>query len=208
MFKFKLQKVNGKKIAFFDFDGTITTRDSLPEIIKFLKGRTAYYTGILLNMHWFIAYQINLISGDLLKEKILTYFFSGMPENIFQEQCDLFADRVLPGLIRPGAIAEMDRLRKEGFEMVIVSASAENWIRNFAKRLFLELIATRLEVKNGLVTGKIEGKNCKGEQKVICIREQWDLAVYEEIYIYGDTAADKPMMALATRSFYQPFRKA
>jgi hypothetical protein len=56
-------------------------------------------------MYWFMAYQINLISGDLLKEKILSYFFSGMPENIFQEQCDLFADRILPGLIRPGAIA-------------------------------------------------------------------------------------------------------
>ena len=141
--------MNGKKIAFFDFDGTITTKDSLLEIIKFLKGRTAYYTGILLNMHWFVARQINLISASLLKEKILSYFFSGLPEKVFQEQCDLFADRLLPGFIRKGAIAEMDRLRKEGFEMVIVSASAENWIRNFAKRLSLELIATKLEVKNG-----------------------------------------------------------
>jgi phosphatidylglycerophosphatase C len=200
--------VNGKKIAFFDFDGTITTKDSLPEIIKFLKGRTAYYMGISLNMHWFMACQFNLISGDQLKEKILSYFFSGIPENIFQEKCDLFADRVLPGLIRPGAIAEMDRLRKESFEMVVVSASAENWIRNFSKRLSLELIATKLEVKNGLITGKMEGRNCKGEQKVICIKERWDLSAYEEIYVYGDTPADKPMMALATRSFYKPFRKA
>jgi phosphatidylglycerophosphatase C len=200
--------VNGKKIAFFDFDGTITTKDSLPEIIKFLKGRTAYYTGILLNMHWFAAFQLNLLSGDLLKEKILSYFFSGMPENIFQEQCDGFADRILPGLIRPGAIAEVDRLRKEGFEIVVVSASAENWIRNFAKRLSLELIATKLQVKKGLITGKIEGKNCKGKQKVICIKGRWDLTAYDEIYVYGDSPADKPMMALATRSFYQPFRKA
>lgn len=199
--------MNEKKIAFFDFDGTITTRDSLPEIIKFLKGGTAYNTGILINMPWFMAYQFNLISAGRLKEKILSYFFSGIPENIFQEQCDLFADRVLPGLIRPGAVTEMDRLRQEGFEMVIVSASAENWIRKFARRLTLELIATRLQVKNGLITGKIEGKNCKGEQKVIYIKERWDLGSYDEIYVYGDSPADKPMMALATRSFYQPFRK-
>jgi phosphatidylglycerophosphatase C len=199
--------VNGKKIAFFDFDGTITTRDSMPEIIKFLKGRSAFYTGILMNMQWFIAYQINLISAGLLKEKILSYFFSGMPEHIFQEQCDLFADRKLPGLIRPDAIAEMDRLRKEGFEMVIVSASAENWIRNFAKRKSLQLIATKLQVKNGAITGKIEGKNCKGEQKVISIQEKWDLASFDKIYVYGDTPADKPMMALASQSFYKPFRK-
>jgi phosphatidylglycerophosphatase C len=200
--------VNGKKIAFFDFDGTITTKDSLTEIIKFIKGSIAFYTGILLNMHWFTAYWLHFISGDLLKEKILTYFFSGMPENIFQEQCDLFADRILPGEIRPGAIAEMDHLRQEGFEMVIVSASAENWIRTFAKKHSLELIATKLEVKNGLITGKIEGKNCKGGQKVVCIKGKWNLIVYEEVFVYGDSPADRPMMALATRSFYKPFRKA
>jgi phosphatidylglycerophosphatase C len=207
MFKFKLQKVNGKKIAFFDFDGTITTKDSLLEIIKFLKGRTAFYTGILLNIHWFMANQINLISAALLKEKILSYFFSGTPQDFFQEQCDLFSERHLPGFIRKGTIAEMDRLRLEGFEMVIVSASAENWIRGFANRLSLELIATKLEVKNGLITGKLEGKNCSGGEKVIRIKERWDLTGYEEIYVYGDTRADKPMMALATRSFYKPFRK-
>ena len=72
----------------------------------------------------------------------------------------------------------------------------------------LELIATKLQVKNGMITGKIEGKNCKGGQKVICIQERWDLGSFDEIYVYGDSSADKPMMALATRSFYQPFRKA
>jgi len=155
-----------------------------------------------------MAYKVNLISGDLLKEKVLTYFFSGIPEKNFQEQCDLFADRVLPDLIRPEAVTEMDRLRQEGFELVIVSASAENWIRKFAKRMSLELIATKLQVKNGVITGKIQGKNCKGGQKVICIQERWDLGSFDEIYVYGDSSADKPMMALATRSFYQPFRKA
>jgi len=146
--------------------------------------------------------------GWPVKGKSTFIFFSGTPENVFQEQCDLFAERDLPGFIRKEAIAEMDRLRKEGFELVIVSASAENWIRGFAKRLSLELIATILEVKNGLITGKLEGKNCSGEQKVIRIQERWDLTGYEEIYVYGDTPADKPMMALSTRSFYKPFRKA
>ena len=198
--------MNGKKIAFFDFDGTITTKDSLLEFIKFQKGSTAYYVGILLNMPWIIARRLFLISGTLLKEEILSYFFSGMPQNIFQEQCDLFVERKLPDLIRPGALSEMDRLRKEGFEIVVVSASAENWIRNFTEKLSLELIATKLEVKNGVMTGKIAGKNCKGEQKVICIRRRWDLAAYEIIYVYGDSSSDKPMMALATQSFYRPFR--
>jgi phosphatidylglycerophosphatase C len=200
--------VSGKKIAFFDFDGTITTKDTLPEIIKFQKGKTAFYIGFLLHAPWLIAYKLNLFPNDQAKQKILIYFFGGTPELDFQKKCDLFAERKLPGLIRPGALTEIERLRGLGFELVIISASARNWLTAWTSRLSLKLIATRLEVIKGLVTGRIAGKNCHGDQKVFCIREQWDLSEYEEIYVYGDSAGDKPMLALATKSFYKPFRTA
>ena len=76
----------------------------------------------------------------------------------------------------------------------------------WANHLSLKLIATRLEVKNGKITGGIEGRNCRGEQKVVCILEQWNLDEYNEIYAYGNSPDDKPMLALATKSFYKPFR--
>jgi HAD superfamily hydrolase (TIGR01490 family) len=200
--------VSEKKIAFFDFDGTITTKDTLLEVIKFQKGKIAFCTGFLLNTPWLIAYKLNLIPNDQAKQKILTYFFAGTAEWVFQEKCDLFADRKLPELIRPAALTEIEQLRTLGFEMVVISASAGNWIRNWTNRLSLKLIATKLEVKNGLITGGIEGKNCHGEQKVACIREQWNLSEYKEIFVYGDSSGDKPMLALATKSFYKPFRTA
>jgi phosphatidylglycerophosphatase C len=198
--------VSGKKIAFFDFDGTITTKDTLLEIIKFQKGKAAFYAGFLFNAHWLIAYKLKLIPNDRAKQKILSYFFSGMRETVFQEKCDLFADQELPSMIRPGAVTEMEKLLKNGFELVVVSASAGNWIRRWTDRLSIELIATRLEIKNGLITGKIDGRNCHGDQKAVCIKERWDLSEYEAVYAYGDSPGDKPMMALATQSFYKPFR--
>ncbi len=197
-----------KKIAFFDFDGTITTGDSLLELIKFIKGRRSFYAGFILNAQWVVAYKLNLISNDNAKQKILTYFFAGMQENYFQEKCDLFINLKLPGMIRAAAFAEMETLRKDGFEVVVVSASGENWIRKWCDRLSLELVATRLAVKNGLMTGKIEGKNCYGIQKVVCIMEKWNLSEYKEIYAYGDSPGDRPMLSLATKSFYKPFRTA
>ena len=108
----------------------------------------------------------------------------------------------------PDALRRSNQLRTNGFEIAVISASAENWIRNWSDRYRLKLIATKLEVKNGLITGRIEGRNCYGEQKVVCIREQWNLTEYEDIYVYGDTSGDKPMLALATKSFYKPFRTA
>ena len=198
--------MNVRKIAFFDFDGTITGKDTLLEIIKFQKGKAAFYCGFLLHGPWLVAYKLKLYPNDMVKQKILAYFFSGMSEAIFQKNCNLFAEIKLPGMIRPAAMAEIKRLSESGFEVVIVSASAGNWIRKWSDSLSLKLVSTRLEVKEGRLTGKIEGKNCYGDQKVVCIRERWNLTEYKEIYAYGDSSGDKPMLALATKSFYKPFR--
>jgi phosphoserine phosphatase len=59
-----------------------------------------------------------------------------------------------------------------------------------------------------VITGRIEGKNCHGEQKVIRIQEEYNLSDYQEIYAYGDSSGDKPMLGLATNSFYKPFRSS
>ena len=198
--------MSGKKIAFFDFDGTITTKDTLLEIIKFQKGKTSFYFGFILHTHWLIAYKLNWLSNNTAKQKILTYFFAGTAEGVFQEKCDLFAENIIPGLVRPGALSEINQLRSQGFEIVVVSASAGNWIRKWTNSFSLQLIATKLEVKNGLITGRIDGENNHGEQKTINIKQRWNLDEYAEIYAYGDSSGDKPMLDLATKSFYKPFR--
>jgi phosphatidylglycerophosphatase C len=198
--------VSRKKIAFFDFDGTITTKDTLLEIIKFQKGKTSFYFGFILNTHWLIAYKLNWLSNNTAKQKILTYFFAGTAEGVFQAKCDLFAENIIPGLVRPGALSEINQLRSKGFEIVVVSASAGNWIRKWTNSFSLQLIATKLEVKNGLITGRIDGENNHGEQKAMNIKQRWNLDEYAEIYAYGDSSGDKPMLDLATKSFYKPFR--
>ena len=46
------------------------------------------------------------------------------------------------------------------------------------------------------------------EEKVIRIQEEYNLSDYQEIYVYGDSPGDKPMLGLATKSFYKPFRSS
>jgi len=198
--------VSGRKIAFFDFDGTITRKDTLLEVIRFIKGKSAFYLGFILNSPWLLAYKLNMFPNDQVKQKILTWFFADMPEQVFQEKCDLFTEERLPELVRPGAMEEIRRLRSLGFDIVVISASAGNWIVKWSNSHALKLISSKLEVKNGLITGKLVGRNCYGEEKVVRILDQWDLKEYEEIYAYGDSAGDKPMLTLATKSFYKPFR--
>ncbi|MDR3697930.1 HAD family hydrolase [Mucilaginibacter sp.] len=195
-----------KKIAFFDFDGTITTRDTLFEVIKHHKGKMKFYTGLLLNAPYLIGFKIKLITNQYAKEKILEYFFKGMEFSKFQKICDDFATCALPSVVRPGAAAEIQKLKSSGFEVVIVSASAENWIKAWADEIGVQLIGSQLEIVDDRVTGKLKGNNCNGGEKVNRIRLAYDVSQYDEIYAFGDTKGDKPMLALAGKSFYKPFR--
>lgn len=194
-----------KDIAFFDFDGTITTKDTLLEFIKFSRGRFRFYVGFLLNAPYLIAYKLKIISNHSAKEKVLRFFFANTSIEDFKKYCNNFSATALPQLIRPKAMEEIKRLQKTNVIVVVVSASPENWIEDWANKNHLQLIASRLEVKKEKLTGKISGKNCHGDEKVCRIREVFNLSEYNVVAAYGDSKGDKPMLRLATNTYYKPF---
>ncbi len=195
-----------RRIAFFDFDGTITTKDTLLEIIKYHAGTSRYYLGFLLCSPYIIAWKLGLLPNYAAKERVMRFFFSNTPVEEFQRKCDAFANDVLPTLLRPKALDEIERLQQAGAEVVIVSASPGNWSQQWRTKLGLASLATRLQVKDNKLTGRFDGKNCHGEEKVCRIRDAYDLDAYDEVYSYGDSKGDKPMLGLATFAFYKPFR--
>jgi phosphatidylglycerophosphatase C len=195
-----------ERIAFFDFDGTITTRDTMLEFIKYYSGSLKFYAGFLITSPLIVAYKIGLIKKIIAKEKFLGFFFKGESLSQFESRCKAFSKEVLPSLIRPKAFKEIQQLKSAGVKVVIVSASAENWIRDWATENGVELMGTRLAVKDDKISGSFHGENCYGNEKVCRIKERYDLSNYNEIFCYGDTSGDKPMLQLATHSFYKPFR--
>jgi HAD superfamily hydrolase (TIGR01490 family) len=194
-----------KGIAFFDFDGTVTTKDTLLEFIKFAKGAPAFYGGFLYNIFYLLAYKIKVISNQEAKEKVLGYFFRGTEITDFDRMAIEFSKKKLPSVIRPKALQEILTLQNDNIDVVIVSASPENWIRHWCLEKNLILIASVLEIKNGKLTGKISGRNCHGQEKVRRILEKYSIEEYNEVYAYGDTKGDLPMLSLATKSYYKPF---
>ena len=193
-------------IAFFDFDGTITTKDSLLEFIKYCKGNFAFYSGFALHAPLLVAYKLNIISNQYAKEKMLHYFFGKMSVETFDKYCADFSRDIMPSLIRPKALNEIAKLKDAGAEVVVVSASPEYWLNHWCHSMDLKCIATRLITVNDKVTGKIDGLNCHGKEKVRRITERYDLNNFSSVYCYGDTPGDKYMLALGTYRFYKPFR--
>ena len=168
-----------KSIAFFDFDGTITTKDTLLEFIKYSKGSFPFYAGFALYSPYLVAYKLKIISNQKAKEKMLQFFFGKMPLKEFQAKCDAFAAEITPQLLRPAALEEIKKLKANNTPIVIVSASPENWISKWAESIGASLIATRLQVKQDLLNGLIEGCNCHGEEKVVRIRQNYNLDEYQ-----------------------------
>ena len=195
-----------RTIAFFDFDGTITSKDSLLEFIRFSKGDFAFYSGFALHAPMLVAYKLQLISNQRAKEIMLEYYFGKMPVREFEELCHRFATDVMPTLIRQKALKEIVKLQSHGADVVVVSASPENWLIQWCREVGVTCIATRMLINNDRVTGKINGKNCHGEEKVRRIREMYDLDSYSNVYCYGDTPGDRHMLSLGNYRFYKPFR--
>jgi len=72
-----------RRIAFFDFDGTITTKDTLLELIKYQKGRLLFYIGFLINAPYLVAYKLKIIRNSTAKQKVLHFFLIKHPYQLF-----------------------------------------------------------------------------------------------------------------------------
>ena len=193
-------------IAFFDFDGTITRRDTLFEIIRFQKGSAATYAGMLILSPVLVLFRLKLLSSHTTKQTVLRWFFRGMPVARFRKGCDAFSRQRLPELLRPGAIAAIQDHLARGHQVAVVTASAQDWVAPWCAAMGITCIATQLEVKDERLTGNILGLNCNGDEKVCRIQAQYKLEAYEHIYAYGDSNGDRAMLAIAGTAAYKPFR--
>ncbi len=193
-------------LVLFDFDGTLTRKDTFIEFIKFTKGSASFLTGVLILSPVMVAYKLKFIPNWRAKEILFGFFFKGISQQEFQAKGIEFASQVLPSLIRASTDNCIAQYKAAGHRMIIVTASAEEWIRPWAESKGIdEIISTKWEVNSGILTGKISGKNCYGDEKRNRIEKELELSKYDSIIVYGDTSGDKEMLELGTEKFYKHF---
>ena len=194
------------QIAFFDFDGTITTDDSLIRFIRFVVGDTKFAIGMLALSPMLTAYKLKLIPNYKAKQYMLSYFFKGMIKEKFMQVANEYSLKHIDTILRPKAMEKIAWHKEQGHKIVIVSASIECWLKPWCDKHGLDLITTKLEIKDGIVTGKFLSKNCYGIEKANRVHTEYNLDDYDHIYAYGDSRGDKELLALANESFYKPCR--
>ena len=196
-----------KTIAFFDFDGTITRKDTMLELIRFAKGNAIFYSGLLRLLPWLMAMKMKFIKNETAKEKMLSLFFKGMSLENFHSICQSFTKKKITSLIRSDAMEAIAFHKSNKHDVVVVTASAENWVKPWCDEQSIKILGTHLEVDSkNCITGKLKSINCNGDEKVNRIKAEYNLAEYDEIYSYGDSKGDMQMLKLATHPFYRHFK--
>ena len=116
-------------LALFDFDGTITTDDSLIKFIRFVVGDAKFILGMTVLSPMLITYKLKLIPNYKAKQMMLSYFFKGMSEEQFQTIAQEYSLKHIDTILRPKAMERIAWHKKQGHKIVIVSASIECWLK-------------------------------------------------------------------------------
>lgn len=183
-------------VAYFDFDGTLTTGDTLMPFLKYVVGTRAYYAKLVIVGPILAAYAVGLLRNDLAKEAVLKQYLAGYHIDKLFELGRSFSEEVVPGLLRPEGIQYLKWHQAQGHECVLVSASMDVYLNAWARHeQFSGVICTTLErTADGYVSGGIDGENCHGHEKLKrLLRWQADRNPIET-YGYGDTSGDLPML--------------
>jgi phosphatidylglycerophosphatase C len=190
-------------LALFDFDGTITFKDSFGDFIAYAVGRRKFIVGVALLSPMLFAYALGFIRNWRAKELVSTYFFGGWEARSFEALASKYSRERLPHMIRDIALERIGWHKLKGDKVVVVSASIDLWLADWCTACGVDLIATKLEMKDGRVTGRFLTRNCSGKEKVRRIEEQYSLQSFDYIYAYGDTPGDKAMLDLANEKYYK-----
>ena len=189
-----------KVVAVFDFDGTITTKDTLLEFIIFACGKWKFLAGFLLHTPWLCLMKLHLYPKWKCKERIFSWFFKGMAYNAFADLGQSFSERA-DGILRQSTIRLVNKHMKEGAAVYVVSASIEEWVRPMCSKFGVaDVLGTRIDVDDqGLLTGRFLTANCYGQEQVRRLLEIEPQRNEYYLYAYGDSRGDREMLGFADK---------
>ena len=183
-----------KQLFAFDFDGKLTTRDTLIAFIRYACGTPRFLLGFLLHAPLLMLMKLRLYSNGKAKQRLFSWFFRGMPLEAFDALCQSFA-LSHRHLLRPDTVRLLQQALSEGAEVLVVSASIDNWVQPFFPTV--TVLGTQIEVIDGRLTGRFLTPNCYGQEKVRRILALYpDRSAYR-LTAYGDSRGDRELLAFA-----------
>jgi phosphatidylglycerophosphatase C len=192
-------------VAAFDFDGTITRRDTLLPFLLHALGAAEVARHALPLSLTLMGYGLGLIENGAAKERVFKQYLGGMALTDLQQRAERFVMLALPALLRPEALQRIAWHKQQGHRCIVISASLELYVRPWALNAGLDqVIATQLDVpQDGRVSGKLRGRNCYGPEKVNRLEALLGARDGYTLYAYGDSSGDHELLSIADYAYYR-----
>jgi phosphatidylglycerophosphatase C len=197
---------NSKRVvAAFDFDGTLTTRDSLIPFLYHHAGPLGFIAAMARSAPVLAGYGLGMLRNVIAKERLLKNFLNGTPLSALRQSGDKFARSGLPKLVRADALQRMRWHQAQGHYVVVISASLDLYLQPWATAMGIEnVLCSSLESdRAGRVSGRLAGGNCFGPEKLRRLSDSLGNRSGYILYAYGDSRGDRELLASADYAFYR-----
>jgi HAD superfamily hydrolase (TIGR01490 family) len=189
-------------IAVFDFDGTLIREDSMLLFFRRYYNYSLSNTGISIALvRETIKFFMKINSQKQFKEKFINIVISSI-KNISLGVIIPDFSRFLLTKISLDALSEINKLREKGYEIILLSASPDFYLKEIKKTLgFSKLICTQTCLKDDKII--ITGENCYGQNKIARLLEQYpvDSIDWQNSYCFTDNVSDSDLLSLFGNSF-------
>ena len=193
-----------KKVYFFDFDGTLTKKDTMFMFLRFCDPNR-FAREFLLHMPIFTLLKFKLANAEKVKRHFIASVLKGRTEGFLNEKAQSFFEENYPDLIRENALEFINNMDREQTESYLVTASLDIWVKPFAEKFNMVLIATEAKFKDGIFTGNFKTPNCNGEEKVKRIKQVLCDKKFDKSIAFGDTSGDEAMLKYVNEGHFKFF---
>jgi phosphatidylglycerophosphatase C len=149
-------------LALFDFDGTITFKDSFTPFILYAVEPTRLAIGKIVLSPMIVAYKLGLVRTSLMRAAVVGLGFRGRREADVRQMGHSYAREKLSAITSPRALEKIGWHKAQGDAVVVVSASLDVYLSEWCKELGIDCICTELDARGGILTGGYRRGDCAG----------------------------------------------
>jgi HAD superfamily hydrolase (TIGR01490 family) len=193
-----------KRLAIFDFCGTLVNFQTANAFVDFVTGKQFSKQSLILDFIWKL-----LINGKLLPPRMRQRFkllkLRGFKLDKLKLLSKEFVDQKLIPNENKIVVNRLKQHKKQGDIIIIISGAYNIYLKIYGKRHFVDhVIATKIASKNNKLTGKIFGQECVGKNKLVYLKKIIKTSKFDLInsFVYTDNYfSDKPLLEIVGNRF-------
>jgi phosphatidylglycerophosphatase C len=190
-------------LALFDFDGTITAQETMPEFVRRSISTQRLRLAQICLTPVVLANRCGLASSILVRRTLVLSCYRGASAGHLETVGLAFAREYLPNVLRDNAMRRIAWHKAQGHTVAVVSGALDFYLAPWCKEHQLDPICSSLEQRDGILSGRYLGAQCVREEKARQVRARYETSRYSTIYAYGDSPDDIDLLGVATKRYFR-----